>query len=135
MVLNWYAIFGAGVFNMVLGALWYSPLLFGKQWIKLMGFSKKEVAAKKKKPMGGTLAGAFIAALVMAYVMAHFVQYTRAVGPVMGATTGFWLWLGFIAPVIIGSVFWEGKPVKLYVLNVSHWLVLMLVTGAILASF
>ncbi|MDA1197136.1 MAG: DUF1761 domain-containing protein [Nanoarchaeota archaeon] len=135
MVLNWYAIVGAGVINMVLGGFWYSPLLFGKQWVKLMGFSKGDIAKMKKKPMGGTFAAGFIASLVMAYVLAHFVTYTQAVGPVMGAITGFWIWLGFIAPVIIGSVLWEGRSTRLYLLNVSYWLVLLLINGAILASF
>ena len=46
---------------------------------------------------------------------------------------GFWNWLGFVAPVTLGSVLWEGKSPKLWVLNNGYYLVSLIVMGVILA--
>lgn len=46
---------------------------------------------------------------------------------------GFWNWLGFVAPVTLGGVLWEGKPWKLWGLNNGYQLLSLLVMGVILA--
>jgi len=122
----------AAVVSFAIGMAWYSPLLFGKAWMKLMGFTEGKVK-EKKKGMGKTMAAGFAAVLVMSYVMAYIVGFSQAASVTEGAEAGFWVWLGFVATVMINSVLWEGKPVKLYALNVAHYLVVLLVMGAILA--
>lgn len=42
---NLVAVLVAGVVDMVIGALWYSPVLFAKSWMRLIG--KKEEDMKK----------------------------------------------------------------------------------------
>lgn len=127
------AVVAAAVVSMVVGAAWYSPLLFGKLWMKLSGMTEKQLAEAKKKGMAKSYAIAFLAVLVMSYVLAHFVDYLGATTIMAGVEAGFWLWLGFVATVLINSVLWEGKPFKLYLLNIAHYLVVLLVSGAILA--
>ena len=68
----------------------------------------------------------------MAYVLAHFVQVADAVAVTDALSLGFWLWLGFMAPILIGSVLWEGKSCKLFVLNGAHWLLAILAMAVIL---
>ncbi len=46
---NLLAVLGAAVLNMVLGALWYSPMLFGSSWMKEMKTNKKEMEEMKKR--------------------------------------------------------------------------------------
>jgi len=133
-VLNYVAIIVAAVASMAIGWLWYSPMLFGKQWVKMMGFKKADMRKMQKKA-GQSFAGGFVASAVMAYVLATFLSYLQATGVQAGATVGFWVWLGFIAPVMLGSVLWEGKPVKLYLLNASHWFVTTVVMAAIIAAW
>lgn len=132
--INLAAVFGAAIASMVLGFLWYGPL-FGKQWMSLMGWKKLSKAQMDKMKEAGkkSYALAFIGALVMSYVLAHFVDYTGAVTAVEGAQTGFWVWLGFVATVMLGMVLWEGKPWKLYYLNAAYQLVSLLVMGVLLA--
>jgi hypothetical protein len=132
--INYLAVLVAAIAAMAIGFLWYGPL-FGKEWARLMGFgklSKKELEnmkAKGKKAMPFQ----FAASLIMSYILAHFVDYTQAATFMDGAVAGTWLWLGFIATVQIGSVLWEGKPVKLYAINTLHYLVALIVMGGILA--
>lgn len=37
------AVFLAAISSMVVGFLWYSPLLCGKPWIKLMGYTDESL--------------------------------------------------------------------------------------------
>lgn len=74
-----------------------------------------------------------VGSLLMAYVLAYFVNYTGATTALAGAMAGFWVWLGFIATVQLGTVLWEGKSWSLYLLNVAYYLVSLVVMGIILA--
>ncbi len=123
---------------MIIGFLWYGPL-FGKPWSEMMGlgiFSPEAQKEMQKKMMPGYIAS-FIGALAMAFVLAHAIifasAYLKTSGVSAGLTGAFWNWLGFIAPVTIGVIFWESKPLKLWLINASYWLVSLLVMGVILS--
>jgi len=123
----------AAIVSMVIGALWYSPALFGKIWIKFSGMDKKKLDEMKKKGMGKGYVIGFIATLVMAYVLAVALGWAEAGTVALGAQVGFWLWLGFIVPVVLGGVLWGGKAVQLFWVDISYRLVSVVVMGGILA--
>ena len=133
---NYIAVLVAAVVNIVLGFLWYGPL-FGKPWMAMMGFTKESMDQAKKKGMAKNYALMALGSLVMSYVLAHsFVfasTYTATTGVVGGLMVGFWSWLGFIAPVTMGTVLWEGKSWKLWILNSGYYFVGLLIMGVILA--
>ncbi len=78
---------------------------------------------------------AFLTSLVLVYILAHFVQYTKAKGVADGMQTAFWLWLGFVATTQLATVIFEQRKLGLYLLNVGYQLVAGLIAGAILASW
>lgn len=135
---NYMAVFGAAVVSMVIGSLWYGPV-FGKVWMKEMGISKEKAAAAKKKGMGMSYGLMFVGSLIMAFVLSHalvFAQtYMGVSGASSGLSTGFWNWLGFVMPVTLGSVLWEGKSWKLWKLNNGYYLVTLLAMGVVLAMW
>ena len=132
-VINYLAVLAAAAASIVLGFLWYGPL-FGKQWIALMNFDKKKMEEAKKKGMPKqTWVLMILGTLVTSYVLAHFVDYLDAVNISGALTAAFWIWLGFVATVILGGVLWEGKPWKLYFLNAAYYLVNLAVMASILA--
>lgn len=45
--LNWLSVLLGSLTYFALGAIWYSPLLFVKQWIKLAGINVDDPSAKK----------------------------------------------------------------------------------------
>ena len=49
MAVNYLAVLVAAIVSMVIGGLWYSPLLFGNVWMKLSGITQKDVEKAKKK--------------------------------------------------------------------------------------
>jgi len=119
----------------VIGWLWYGPL-FGKMWMKLSKISAIEVSKAKKKGMTGKLVLNFIGTFVTAFVFAKILTSVGAASAVVGAVTGFWIWLGFFAATtLLGSVLWENKPWGLFVLNGLYWLVSLLVMGALLVAW
>ena len=131
--INYVAVLVTAIISMILGAIWYSPMLFGKMWAKEMGWSEKDMEKKQKE---GAMKGyivMFIGALVMQYVLAHFVQYTNADTFVLGATTGFWVWLGFIVTIMVPNIFWEGKSMRAVSINVLYQLINLLIAGGVLA--
>ncbi|MDP3734714.1 MAG: DUF1761 domain-containing protein, partial [Nanoarchaeota archaeon] len=132
--INYLAVLVAAIAQYALGALWYS-VLFGKQWMKLNGMEKMDPKKMEemKKGVMWSYAGGLVSSLVMAYVLAHFVDYTEAATAAAGAVAGFWIWLGFIATVTLGMVLWENKPFKLYLLNNAYNLLGLVIMGAILA--
>lgn len=134
-VINYFAVTAATIAAQVIGFTWYGPL-FGKLWMKLSGMSEKQIADAKKKGMKGmksTFAISILGSFVMAFVLAHFVDYVEATTVSGALQLAFWLWLGFIATVALGSVLWEGKSWKLYALNVAYYLVTLSVMASILA--
>ena len=133
--INYLAVLAAAIANMVIGSVWYGPL-FGKQWLAWSGMTMEKMTETKKKGMGKSYALMFVGSLVMYYVLAHALvfasAYLNAAGPAAGAMAGFWNWLGFIAPVTLGMVLWDGKPWKLWVLTNGYQLVALVVGGVIL---
>ena len=133
--INYLAVGGAAVVSMVIGFLWYGPV-FGKMWIALSGFTQDQMNAAKKKGMAKQYGLMFVGSLVMAYVLAHALvfssAYMKVSGVSAGLSVGFWNWLGFIAPVTLGAVLWEGKSPKLWALNNGYYLVTLLAMGVIL---
>jgi hypothetical protein len=136
--INYLAVLVAAISSIVIGFAWYGPV-FGKPWMKLMGFSKDDIEKAKKAGMTKTYVLMAVGSLVMAYVLAHTTEfamtYTKTYGVVGGLMSGGWTWLGFMAPIQMDEVLWNNKPWKLYFLNTGYRLVSMLVMGVILATW
>ena len=130
---NYIAIIVAAAVNMGLGAFWYSMPGFGKQWIKLSGITKEDMEKAKKAGMSKSYAISTAGSLVMAYVLAIVLRLAQAHTISAGLLGGFWIWLGFVATVLLGSVLWENKSWNLYAINAGYYLVSLMIMGAILA--
>lgn len=124
----------AGIAATVVGFLWYGPL-FGKPWSALMGFTPEKMTEAKKKGMTNAYIANFVAALVMAYVLSKSIAVRGMLDAGGAIWLAFWIWLGFIATVMLGSVLWEGKSAKLYWINAGYYLVILCVMALILAAW
>lgn len=138
---NYVAVLVSAVVALAIGSVWFGPL-FGKPWMKMamgvdMGALTSEQKAKGMKMMPMNMAIQFVGALLMAFVLSHALVFASAYlgesGISAGLQTGFWNWLGFVAPVTIGVVLWEGKSWKLWAIVAGNWLVTLCVMGVILA--
>jgi len=134
---NYLAVLACGVASMILGSIWYGPL-FGKMWIKEMGFDKMSETEREaaKKGMYKSYALSFVGSLVMAYVLAHalvFAQtYLKASNESAAFQAAFWNWFGFIAPVTMGNVLWGRQSWKLWMVSNAYQLVQLMIFACIL---
>ncbi len=133
IIINYWAVLAAAIAQMIIGMFWYSPKVFGKQWMMWSGMTEEKMKATKDKGMGKTYFAAFVGALVASYVLAHFVAYVHAADFGGAIYLAFKIWLGFMATKSLSSVLWEGRPTKLYLLNTIHDLVSISVMSVILA--
>lgn len=133
---NYLAVVVAALLSMVLGSLWYGPL-FGKPWMKMMGLNKEKLSKMSSSEMGKLYGIQFIGSLVMAYVLTHSIafasEYLGISGVNAGIQGGFYNWLGFVAPVTLTTVLWEGKPWKLWLLNNGYYLTLLVMMSVVLS--
>lgn len=112
-VVNYTLVVVATVAQFILGAVWYSPLLFGKWWMQIMectDMSKEEMEKMKSKmmPFYGLQ---FLLTLFTTVSFANLLPYIPSFGPYHVA---FWIWIGFIVPVQIGSVVWANTKQKFW---------------------
>jgi hypothetical protein len=127
--INYAAVVVAAIINMAVGALWYSPALFAKEWLKLTG--------KKDMKAGGQMGYAVsaVGALIQSWILVHFVEYAGSTTVSEGAITGFWLWLAFVGAVMAGAYVFEGRSWKLWKINAGYFLVVLVINGALLAAW
>lgn len=129
--MNWFGIILAAIAQMVVGFIWYGPL-FGKTWMSMMGINTQRMS---REGMGRTYAIQAVGSLVTAYVLAKLVGMMGAKTLAAGVQAGFWVWLGFVATVTLGSVLYERRSWNLYVLNNGYQLVSLAIMGAILVRW
>ena len=133
MKIKYPAVIVATLVHYILGGLWYSPLLFGNKFLQVINWSPEKIAEVGNQSHAKEFAIAFVTSLVLVYILAHFVQYTKATTAMAGIQTAFWLWLGFIVTTQAATVIFELRPLGLYLLNIGYQLVGCALAGAILA--
>ena len=132
--LNWLAILAAAISTMVIGFLWYSPLLFAKPWMKEMGYDPNDKAKMEemKKTAGPAYVGSLVASLISAFTLALILHGFRAEDLHFGLMASFHIWLGFVATVQFTGALYTKQSMKLFGVNTGYQLVCYLVMGAIL---
>jgi len=132
--LNWLAILVAAIATMILGFLWYSPLLFAKAWTREMGYDLNDKAKmdEMRKSAGPAYAGSLAASLLSAFTLALILHGIRADSLHFGVMASFHIWLGFVATVQFTGALFAKQSMKLFAINTGYQLVCFLVMGAIL---
>ena len=119
---TFFPVLAAGIVNLFVGYAWYHPRVFGGIWMRLSHITPESVEQGKRR-MFFTVPLALLASMLVAYVMNYFGIAWGVFDWVGAVELGFWCWVGFVAPVSLGMVLWEQKPVTLYLLNALYWLV------------
>ncbi len=135
MGVNLWAVLVAAVACMILGFLWYSPLLFAKPWMRLMGYDQTDKAKQEemRKGAGKLYAFSFLCSLVAAVVLGRIIHISTIHSALHGVKMGAGVWLGFVTTVQLTDALFSKKPLKLYLINTGYQLACFLAMGAILA--
>lgn len=123
---------GAGAAGLISWA-WYHPTIFGASWAHMSGLSP-EMLELSKRNMPFMAFYAFLAAVIMAYVLSYFAMAWQVFDWPGAIELAFWVWLGFVCPALLGSVLWEQRPFKLFLINTGYWLTTLIVMSLIIVT-
>ncbi len=124
--INYFAVGVAVVAAFIVSSVWYSPLLFGKQFMELSG------VGPSAGPNAGKIAGELVRTFILACVLARFVVLLKVVDWKGALRLGVWLWIGFPVVLLSGSVMWQNVPWMLAAIHAGDWLVKVLLITLVL---
>lgn len=130
---NYWAILVGALFHMVLGYFWYSPYLFGKQWMELMNISPERINQTRNQGMAKFYAAQFLASIVKVWVLSIFINLIVIFNFWGGVVIGLLAFIGFVFTTELGGLLWEGKSWKLLAINMGYHAITLGVIGGILS--
>lgn len=124
---NLWAVLASGVSSLVLGGIWYSPLLFAKVWQREARLSDEQMA-------GGGLAMifglAFVLSLAAAFVFGLFIGPDMALGASVAA--GFSAGLCWVGAAFGINYLFERRSATLWLINGGYHTLQFTLFGLIL---
>ena len=132
--INWLAVVACVVASMIIGSVWFSPKTFFPAWWKAIGKSDSDDASGSSIGMGATwgliIFCSFVQAVFMWLMVNAMGSMTGGTTLASGATAGFLLWLGFVAPSSLTNKLFADR-LKAWVLEAGNHLITFVVMGAI----
>lgn len=131
---NFLAVLVAALVTFALGALWYSPFLFARQWMKAHGLTQAKLKAMRKdaaKAYGVSL-GCY---LVMAFALAVLLNITHITAFAAGIKLGILCWVGFAATVGLTGHMFSGKPIAAWLIDTGYQLIYLALMAGILTAW
>jgi hypothetical protein len=126
---NYWAILVAGATYFVLGALWYSPVVFGNAWMKAVGKPKEQL---EKGSTALKMIWAFVGSLIAAYGLARILSWTGSYSLTDAIVASLLAAICFLVTVIGISDSMEARPMKLYLINIFYNLIGFCIMGIII---
>ncbi len=141
---NYIAILIAVFVNFIFGFIWYT-VLFGRasaEEVNLnLDFDHKTPVSEMARSMRLNVLANFFLTYVLAYSLAILSPATWG-SSVVGQTpialsfyAVFFIWLGFMVPVLMNSVAWENTPWKLFAINSAYYFCTLLIAALIITHF
>lgn len=127
--INWIAVLLCAVSSLVLGGIWYSPMLFAKPWQGAAGLSEEQAASGN---MGLIFGLAFLLSLIAAAVFAMFIGNEMSLGAATAA--GFSAGLCWVAASYGINYLFERRPLKLWLINGGYHTLQFTLFGLILGA-
>ncbi len=125
------AILVAALVGFIIGGIWYGML--GNAWMKAASINPADMVdeqGKKKMPVVSMILAALanlVLAITLSGLMGHMVVDVRH-----GLITAAFIALGFIFPTLMVNYSFQGRPFRLTLIDTGHWLLVLLVMGAII---
>ena len=118
----------------VLGALWYSPFLFGRAWVKAHGFTE-ETIARMRASAGRAYAVSFVCYVIMALAMSILIGRMDVRMLVGGVKLGAVLGIGFAAPLALTASMFSEKRLAAWLIDAGYQVASLILMGVILVAW
>jgi len=131
--MNYLAIVIAAVAAWLAGAGWYMAL--GKTWTAALGTTPEKMTPAGQRP-GAFLpyVYAFIAELLMAWILAGLLGHIGALTVRGGIISAAFCWLGFVITAMVVNNSFAMRSWRLTLIDGGYWLLALLLIGAIIGA-
>lgn len=126
--LNWVSILGASIVYFILGALWYSPLMFANFWINLRGLNVDEMDS----PNPIIFLYSFLLQTITVISLAIFLNALDIVSASEGAFIGLVVGLGFVFTTAGSTGIFTKLSMPLHFIDNGYHVVGLTLSGFIL---
>ena len=130
--MNYLAIVIAAVAAWLAGAGWY--LALGKIWTAALGTTPEKMAPAGQPAAFLPYVYAFIAELLMAWILAGLLGHIGALTVRGGIISAAFCWLGFVMPTMVVNNIFAGRDARLLLIDGGHWLLVLVLMGAIIGG-
>ncbi len=124
-----------GLSAIVVGMIWYSPFLFGKEWGKALGVSEKEMGENRAKVMPILLIVSFLTAYVLSLFTVYIHSYLGNSWMMAALDAAVLAWVGFAGTALVAHDVFDPRPKSKLYINLGNRLVTLVVMGLIIGAF
>jgi hypothetical protein len=117
-----------------LGAVWYSPLLFGRAWVRAHGYTDEKIA-RMRASAGRAYAISFACNLVMAVAMSILIGRMNVTMLRGGVKLGALLGIGFAAPLGLTANIFSEKRLSAWLIDAGYQIASLILMGVILVAW
>ncbi len=128
--INWFAVVVAAAVAMLINAAWYSPGLFGREFLKSAGLKKKDTT---KPGVDVALVISFITLVITTAALAVLLDVLELRGAYNGMLLGVLVGFAFLVMNNGMHKLYEQRPFTLFIVTAVGDLLTMAAIGAILA--
>ncbi len=132
--INFLPILVSAIVAFGLSSLWYSPILFGKEWMEAIKISPKEIEEKTGNILRSYILQ-FVVTLITFSVLGFIISMVDARTGTDGAFLGLLTWLGFIIPTSLSSLLWKKETLTLVLIDSINYLLILTIGGAIIGAW
>jgi len=133
--ISWLAVIVCVVVSMISGSLWYNPRTFFPAWWKVVGKGETPGMQNMGMTWALTVLSSFVQAVAMSLMVTAMGSLMGGATLVSGASAGFMLWLGFIAPTYLVNKLFAGHGLKIWAIEAGNHFVNFVLFGAILGAW
>jgi len=131
--INWLHVVVATVAYFVLGAVWYSPVLFAKRWAGYAGMKMDDPEAKKG--MGAIMGGSFVLMLITTIGLSIMQQVLPAIDFMGGIKLGLLIGICFAGTAVSTNYLYTRKPFGLYAIDCGYHILGIAIASGILSGW
>jgi hypothetical protein len=128
--INYFAVAVAALSSFAIGGLWYSPALFGKEWMRENGLTDEKIRNSNMAVIFGV---SFLLSVIISFNLAAFLG--KDAGLVWGLTAGGLAGIGWVAASLGILYLFERKSFRLFLINAGYQAVTYVVSGGIIGAW
>jgi hypothetical protein len=126
---NWLAVLVGALIFMAVGFVWYARPVFGNAWAKMVGINMEQMQSGPGIGYLYTTIGSLVASLTLALLIITMGSTSFVDGLLAGALVG----VGFAATAMLSSNIFEGRPMRLWLIQAGYQVVSLALVGGLLA--